>query len=130
MPLLRYELRDYAEVGPPCSCGRGLPTLRRIQGRTRNMLVTPLGERRWPLVGFARYREVAPVRQYQIAQLARDHLEFRLVTDRPLTQEEESSLAAILRANLGDFPRIDFRQMADLPLGKNGKFEEFISCCD
>ena len=25
MPLIRYELRDYAEAGGPCPCGRGLP---------------------------------------------------------------------------------------------------------
>lgn len=127
MPLLRYELRDYAEVAHPCPCGRGLPTLRRIQGRVRNMAVTPAGEVRWPLVGYAEYREVAPVRQYQIAQLARDQIEFRLVTERPLTAREEASLAAILRKNLGDFPRIAFRYFRDLPLGANGKFEEFVS---
>jgi phenylacetate-CoA ligase len=28
MPLLRYELGDYGEVGDVCSCGRGLPTVR------------------------------------------------------------------------------------------------------
>lgn len=127
MPLLRYELRDYAEVASPCRCGRGLPTLRRIQGRVRNMLVTPGGEVRWPLVGYAEYRNVAPVRQYQIAQLARDHLEFRLVTDRPLVAREEAALAAILHSNLGNFARIDFRYLDDLPLGANGKFEEFVS---
>jgi phenylacetate-CoA ligase len=33
MPLLRYELGDYAEVGEPCPCGRGLPVLSRILGR-------------------------------------------------------------------------------------------------
>lgn len=126
MPLLRYELRDYAEVAGPCACGRGLPTLRRIQGRVRNMLVTPQGEIRWPLVGFAEYRKHAPVRQYQIAQLAPDQIEFRLVTERPLVQGEEEALASILRSNLGDFARIDFRYFPDLPLGANGKFEEFI----
>jgi len=127
MPLLRYELRDFAEVASPCPCGRGLPTLRRIQGRVRNMLVTPQGEIRWPLVGFAEYRKAAPVRRYQIAQLARDRIEFRLVTERPLAASEEAALAAILRTHLGDFPRIEFRYFPDLPLGANGKFEEFVS---
>ena len=32
-PLIRYELGDYAEVGAPCPCGRGLPVLKRIMGR-------------------------------------------------------------------------------------------------
>ena len=33
MPLVRYELGDYAEVGAPCPCGRGLPVIKRIVGR-------------------------------------------------------------------------------------------------
>jgi hypothetical protein len=48
MPLIRYDIGDYAEVGPPCSCGRGLPVLRRILGRKRNMFILPSGQRRWP----------------------------------------------------------------------------------
>ena len=48
MPLIRYEIGDYAEVGPPCACGRGLPVLARILGRSRNMLTLPAGDRIWP----------------------------------------------------------------------------------
>src|SRR3546814_2899792 len=40
-PLIRYELGDYAEVGAPCACGRGLPVIRRIVGRQRNRLAPP-----------------------------------------------------------------------------------------
>ncbi|TFG81265.1 MAG: phenylacetate--CoA ligase family protein, partial [Chromatiales bacterium] len=43
MPLIRYRLGDYAEFGDPCPCGRGLPVLRRIHGRQRNMLRLPDG---------------------------------------------------------------------------------------
>ena len=31
-PLIRYEIGDYAEVGPACPCGRGMPTLAHITG--------------------------------------------------------------------------------------------------
>jgi phenylacetate-CoA ligase len=27
LPLIRYEIGDYAEAAEPCPCGRGLPTL-------------------------------------------------------------------------------------------------------
>src|SRR5262249_24047775 len=38
MPLIRYEVGDLAEVGSPSSrCGRGLPLLRRVVGRYRNV---------------------------------------------------------------------------------------------
>jgi phenylacetate-CoA ligase len=32
MPLLRYSLGDFAEVGSPCACGRHLPVLKEILG--------------------------------------------------------------------------------------------------
>ncbi len=35
MPLIRYDVGDTAEVGPPCACRRGLPALTRIIGRDR-----------------------------------------------------------------------------------------------
>ena len=35
MPLIRYDVGDTAEVGPPCACRRGLPVLTRIIGRDR-----------------------------------------------------------------------------------------------
>ncbi len=44
LPLVRYEVGDYAEVGAACPCGRGLPVLSRIMGRQRNMLTLPSGD--------------------------------------------------------------------------------------
>ncbi len=32
-PLIRFELGDYAQVGEPCACGRGLPVLNQIFSR-------------------------------------------------------------------------------------------------
>ncbi len=76
-PLIRYELGDYAEVGPPCPCGRGLPVLKRIVGRARNMLTLPSGEQIWPRFGAARIAKIAPIRQIQCVQKSLDHIEVR-----------------------------------------------------
>ena len=51
-PLIRYDIGDYAEVGGPCSCGRTLPTLRRVLGRKRNLLMKADGTRFLPRAGF------------------------------------------------------------------------------
>src|SRR6185437_16003324 len=51
MPLIRYAIGDYAEVGAPCPCGRGLPVIERLLGRRRNMVTLPDGRRAWPDVG-------------------------------------------------------------------------------
>jgi phenylacetate-CoA ligase len=128
MPLIRYELRDYAEAGAPCRCGRGLPTVARIVGRTRNMLTLPTGELRWPLVGYDQYREIAPIRQYQLIQHSLQQIEVRLVAERPVSADEELRLSAVIRQALGyPFP-LRFVYFADhIPRGPGGKFEEFVS---
>jgi phenylacetate-CoA ligase len=126
MPLIRYELRDYAEPGEPCACGRGLPTLRRILGRERNMICLPNGERRYP-TGFTQWGELAPVAQFQIIQRSVRELEARLVTRRPLTAEDEGRLRdAITRTYATPFD-IRFTYLEELRGHANGKFEEFIS---
>ncbi len=126
-PLIRYDIGDYAEPGPLCSCGRGLPTLKRIWGRERNLVRLPDGSWNWPLVGFHSFDTVAPVRQYQLIQTALDEIEFRIVTDQEITKDQEEGLIRIVQQAL-NYPFkitvVQFRRR--LPLGPNGKFEEFI----
>jgi phenylacetate-CoA ligase len=126
-PLLRYEIGDYAEAAGPCRCGRTLPTLRRIVGRARNLIRLPDGRRHYPLVGFARFRTVAPVAQYQLIQDAADAIEVRLVCERPPTAAEEAALGAVIREALAHDFQLRYRYFPDrIPPGPNGKFEEFI----
>ncbi len=128
-PMIRYETGDYAIAGPKaCACGRGLPSLRKVLGRTRNMIIKPDGTRHWPMTGYKKFRDIAPIVQYQMVQNAVDAIDMRLVTERPLTAAEEAALRAHLSKTLGlgiDVTFIYFE--GRLPLNANGKFEEFLS---
>lgn len=126
-PLIRYELRDYAEVGPACSCGRGLGTLKRIMGRRRNMVTLPDGSKHWPLIGAHHYRDVADIRQYQAIQHSLDDIEIRLVAT-PLSTDEEAAIRSLVHRALGHPFKLRFSYFEhELPGTQNGKFEEFIS---
>jgi phenylacetate-CoA ligase len=126
-PLIRYAIGDYAELGGACPCGRGLPALNRIVGRERNLLVKPDGSRSWPLTGFRKFRSIAPILQYQFIQHTVHFIEVRLVTERPLTATEEEMLRAPILEALGYPFTLSFTYFDEqLPLGKNGKFEEFL----
>lgn len=130
MPLLRYVIGDRAEVGPACSCGRGLPTLSRVLGRERNLVVLPSGERYWPLVGLHEYRKIAPIIQYQAVQHSTELVELRLVTegDRRLGAEQEQALTRVLQQSLGHPFEIRLSYVErEIPRGAGGKFEEFVS---
>lgn len=127
-PLIRYDIGDYAEAGPQCACGRGLPTLKRILGRERNLIRMPDGSRHWTLTGFRKFREIAPIIQYQMIQSDREMIELRLVTARALTPDEETRLIAHVQTALGHTFTLKIAYFTDrIPAGPNGKFEEFIS---
>lgn len=100
-PVIRYDIGDYAERGPVCSCGRGLPTLKRVMGRERNMVKLPDGRSYWPQTGFREFASVADIAQYQFVQKSLDLIEVRLVANGPaLTPEAEATLAEIISAAL------------------------------
>ena len=130
-PIVRYEIGDYAEVGGPCPCGRTLPTLRRVLGRKRNLLMRADGSRFLPRAGFESFAAIAPVRQYQVVQHALDEVEFKLVTDDPLTPAQEAAFVAVLREALGFAGAIRVTQLRErLPGSIAGKFEDFVCKLD
>ncbi len=127
MPLLRYAVGDLAEVGMPCACGRGLPVLRRILGRVRNMLRRPDGTTIWPDVTALFEETEHPIRQFQVVQTSAARLEVRLVCDPPLTQAAEEHYRAQLRANCGFDVEVGFRYVPAIARGPGGKYEDFRS---
>lgn len=126
-PLIRYALGDYAEVGEPCPCGRGLPVLRRIIGRVRNMLVTPDGQRHWPVLDFRAYGQVLPIRQMRLIQRAPDHIDVELVTPRRPDAGQEARLVQAIQHSLGHPFNLTFHYLDHIPRSAGGKFEDFIS---
>jgi phenylacetate-CoA ligase len=127
MPLIRYQIGDYAEVGPPCACGRGMPVLNRILGRTRNMLTLPNGQRHWPTFGISDIRKVAPIVQCQILQHTVERLEARLIVERPLTEDEVQQVRAAILRGAGYPFQIDFSYHDRIERSATWKFEEFKS---
>jgi len=131
MPLIRYEIGDYAEVGSPCSCGRGLPVLKQIIGRQRNMFLLPNGEQRWPMIDAqdiaGAFDDLPPITKFQLVQKTVERLEANLVVVRPLTSEEENTIRAYLQRGLGYDFEVQFCYVDDIPRSPRGKFEEFRS---
>jgi phenylacetate-CoA ligase len=125
--LLRYEVGDYAEVGEPCPCGRGLPVIRRILGRFRNMAVLPDGRPAWPYFGQFEMRAIAPsLRQFQIVQRSLEEMEFRYVGAKPFTREEQAGVAALMVKHIGHPFRVTFTKVDKIERSASGKFEDFI----
>ena len=126
-PLIRYDIGDYVEVGPPCPCGRGLPVLTRIVGRERNLVVLPTGEKVSSAFFEKEITKIAPVRQFQLTQKTAHEIEVKLAVARPLTEAEENGLRDRFTERAG-YP-FDFRfvYVDDIPRSAGGKYEYFRS---
>lgn len=127
MPLIRYALGDYAEAGGACACGRGLPVIRRIMGRERNILVLPDGRRHWPSFPSGKWAAAAPVHQLQMIQKKRDEILLRVVAVRELSIEERQRLIAVLQDCLGYPFKMELEYLSEIPRAANYKFEDFVS---
>jgi phenylacetate-CoA ligase len=126
-PLIRYELGDFAEMGKPCPCGRGLPVLKRILGRVRNLVTLPTGEKFFPRMAIQSLNEIAPIELIQMVQTSLEHIEVRLVVPREVTGEEEARIAVILQDRLRHPFNLTFTYHDRIARGPGGKFEQFRS---
>ena len=124
-PLIRYENGDFAQVGPPCPCGRSLPVLSRIAGRERNLAVLPNGDRVTPVLDVGSPLMDLPVRQYQYVQKSLEEIEVRLVVARPLTGDEEARIADFLARSLRHPFACRFVYVDEIPRLASGKYEVF-----
>jgi len=126
MPLIRYAIGDYAEVGVPCPCGRGLPVLRRIPGRQRNRAVLSDGRRTWPDIS-ALWAAIPDVEQIQLIQRSKDHVEVRYAREQPLSPVEEHAGGQRIHQALGYPFRLTFTRQDVIARQPNGKYETFFA---
>ena len=127
MPLIRYEIGDFATPGERCSCGRGLPVLREIHGRTRDLLTLPSGERRYAWLGRTIFTELPGIVQFQVVQKTLLELEVKLVVRRPLGPEGEAGLRSRLAKALGEQFAFSFTYHDAIARAASGKYFEFVS---
>ncbi len=100
MPLLRYRLGDWLRLGhEPCCCGRSLPLITSLEGRSRDRFVELPGGRRGHASTFAHVVEHLvgqglSISRFQVTQEADGSLTARFV----LRQGELSDAAARLES--------------------------------
>jgi phenylacetate-CoA ligase len=126
MPLIRYEIGDFAEVGAECPCGRGLPVLTKILGRQRGMALMPNGDRRWPSLEIPKDAGPAlPIKQFQLVQKSLWDAELFLVVWSPLSPDQEVMARTWAQMALGFAIGVTIKYVDSIPRGPTGKYEDF-----
>ena len=128
MPFIRYRNGDLVIQGEkPCSCGRGLPLIRDVDGRKMDEIVSMEGK----LVsgGFFPHllKEFQEIDKYQVVQQARDRLLIRFVPKTDWPDARRAFCLEEIRKVLGDGMQVEFQAVDDIPLSASGKYRVTIS---
>jgi phenylacetate-CoA ligase len=130
MPLVRYRTGDRI-AGPvrwaSCGCGRGLPTLPRVEGRDDDVVVTPDGRRLGRLDPV--FKADLPLVEAQVVQEAADRLRVRVVPARPLDDDDRRSLIRRVRDHVGEMDVV-LDEVERIERDRAGKFRAVISEVD
>ena len=127
MPLIRYLVGDSGSVAPAanaCTCGRSLPILAGVEGRSDDLIRTADGR----LIGRLDpvFKEDLPIRGAQIIQEELGRFRVVVVPGDGYGPDAEHAISTRLRDRVGDV-RITFELVEALPLGPNGKFKAVVS---
>ena len=125
-PIIRYDMGDYAELGPACTCGRPGMTLRRVLGRERGMFVSANGSKFWPTAGQRKLAEKWHVLQWQIIQHSLEDIEYKLVFDYDPTEEQLDEIRAWCNEQLGFENAVRLTLLKDYIPTPAGKYAESI----
>lgn len=127
-PFIRYRTGDVGTLDDrPCSCGRTLPLLKEIQGRSTDFLVAQDGTVMHGLSLIYIVRDLAGVKQFKIVQESLDRTDILLVTD---DRFDRANLAAIERgakARLGQGVSVNVQLVGDIAPEKSGKYRYVVS---
>jgi phenylacetate-CoA ligase len=104
VPLIRYQIGDGAAMDEsPCSCGLPWHRLKVIDGRISSMVVLPDGSQVTSMIFPHLLKDFAWILEYQVEQVAPDHIRIRVRTEGGSSFQESETLATSkLQVLLGD----------------------------
>jgi phenylacetate-CoA ligase len=127
-PFLRYRTGDIAVLSDEaCPCGRTLPLLKEIQGRTTDFLLATDGRVVSGNALGVMVRELPGVERYQVIQHSRDRIEVRVVAGPAFGAGEEARLVRDCKARLGKDLKVRIVLVNDIPVDANGKYRYLVS---
>ncbi|WP_372628140.1 phenylacetate--CoA ligase family protein [Arsukibacterium sp.] len=122
-PFVRYRTGDMGQLSnAPCACGRGLPVLAHVSGRTTDFLQTTAGDKLHALALIYVLRDLKEIRQFKIIQHSLQEVEVQLVTVAPLSTFLAEQIISQFKQRLGSDCAITLKQLdviASLPNGKH-----------
>jgi phenylacetate-CoA ligase len=128
MPFIRYQVGDVGQVGEEaCKCGRGLPVLRLLNGRTSDLFKTKEGRTVHGEFFTHLFYDFQQVQQFQVIQESYENIIVSIVAKSQIPSERlayiEHAIKDVMQSNVG----VEFRFVDSISVTPSGKFRFTIS---
>lgn len=131
MPLIRYEIGDVGiSIDEQCSCGRTLPLMKIVEGRTDDFLISMDGRMISPTVFFPYpFKDFKGIKQFKVIQERRDKLTIQMVTeegflhaDRALEEAKDN-----VKRLFGEKMQVEFQVLEKINRDQSGKLRKIVT---
>lgn len=127
-PFVRYRTGDIAVCSSAaCTCGRSLPLLAEIQGRSTDFVVAVDGTVMHGLSLIYILRDLAGVKAFKVVQHDLHHTSVQLVTGDGFAASQVTSIVQGFKRRLGVDVHVDVQQVEAIAPERSGKFRYIVS---
>ena len=127
-PFLRYRTGDVGILSDKtCSCGRTLPLMQEIQGRTTDFVVAADGTILHGLALIYTVRDLPGVERFKIVQHTRQHVEVLVAAGPPFGSASQDRIVRDYKARLGQSVDVQVKRVDSIPAEKSGKYRYVVS---
>ncbi len=127
-PFIRYRTGDIGVLSEgTCSCGRGLPLLTEIEGRTTDFIITPGKRIMHGLSLIYVLREIQGIKEFKIIQEETDLFTVKIVKNPVFSYESEAVIRKGFQKGLRANVKIKFIYLPKIEAEKSGKFRYVVS---
>ena len=127
-PFVRYRTGDVGRLSDEsCPCGRSLPLLAEIEGRSTDFVRAADGTVLHGLALIYVLREISQIEEFKIVQETLSNITVQLVTTTGDTDLLESTVIEQIRRRLGDALVVKFDYVSKIEREASGKFRYVIS---
>ena len=127
-PFVRYRTGDVGVLDDArCPCGRGLPLLRDLQGRTTDFVVAADGTVMHGLVLIYILRDLPGIEGFKVTQESRQLTRVEIVPDGRYDDSVVPTIIQGFKRRLGAEVEVQVQTVAALPRERSGKYRYIVS---
>jgi phenylacetate-CoA ligase len=127
MPFIRYQIEDVGIISDErCTCGRGLPLMKIIEGRKDSFIQLSDGKIIPPTIWIILLMQYS-IEQYKVIQETIDRITIQIIPMRKFSQEDIEKIKSEVASVIGNETAVNIEIVDYIPREKSGKMKPIVS---